>query len=64
MAMLEQAQSLRQLLQASRLFLKILGSQSFLTSTMVSGRLYGASHLAPTPAWLDAVVLDMEAAYN
>ena len=42
----------------------MLGPRGFSTSTMVSGRLYGASHLAPTPAWLGAAVLDMEAAYT
>ena len=40
------------------------GTAGFFTSTMVSGRLYGASHMAPTPVWLGAAVLDMEAAYT
>jgi len=40
------------------------GDAEFSTSALVTGNLYGASHLAPTPAMLTVAVSAMEAAYT
>jgi len=39
-------------------------SNTFSTSTYVTGKLYGADYTAPTPSYLTTAVSDMEAAYN
>ena len=39
------------------------GDENFSKSTMVTGRLYAAYHMAPTPFNLDNAVNDMERAY-
>lgn len=40
------------------------GTNTFATSTLVTGKVYAANYAAPTPAMLGTAVLDMEAAYT